>query len=427
MPKSNKLYLKTLSEVRAHLKASYHAGDRVPSHTALADMFGVSPSTIHQVIKALQDEKLVEARARSGVVIAGKKTSAKRPAGVAAQGRKKTLRVAGITHLSEAHLEDNIKNDPIYTLLVKEAERRGITLQWPIHQHRSKLTPERSRPNLLKVPWNRIDAAFVLEVFDEETLTNLQIRNRPVVAIDQDATTYGLHSVSFDNRAVGRTVARHLHGLGHRRFAMVREFNRLGFAGDPAIVDRCQGFEATLERLGDALIHRACPEVAVRGSMRMGIAKHTRDRIAKWRELPALERPTALFAANTYQLRKVIDLFASHNVHIPANLSLMTTSWDDHVSIAKPMSRNRAASRPTRPEDRLALTYVHLDLAAMVERAFDVIEMVAAGKPVTLGAESASGLGTGARLITAPASIRQGDSTRSVTPPRKSLPGVDYR
>jgi LacI family transcriptional regulator len=77
-----------------------------------------------------------------------------------------------------------------------------------------KLLLERRVEGLIVVA-NWIFAGF-------QFLSDIEKNNVPVVVVDRDLTSSGIHSVLVDNEAGGYMAIRHLHSLGHTRIAVIR-------------------------------------------------------------------------------------------------------------------------------------------------------------------------------------------------------------
>ena len=107
--------------------------------------------------------------------------------------------------------------------------------------------------NSAKVAWNSFDVGLLVELEDAQTLSDPMLKQRPVLAVDLDATEFGIESVTFDDYGAGRLAARHLFELGHRRFAVTDEINDPGWPAEITWLARRHGFEAEAGRLGGCI------------------------------------------------------------------------------------------------------------------------------------------------------------------------------
>src|SRR4029077_6523829 len=116
-----------------------------------------------------------------------------------------------------------------------------------------RTTPARNRIDLRRVPWNDSDLGLLIDSEDSETLSDPMLARRRVLAVDRDATAYGLDSVTFDNAGAGRVAARYLFELGHRRFAITDETSEPGWPSEQTWLARRHGFEAAIGFLGGCI------------------------------------------------------------------------------------------------------------------------------------------------------------------------------
>ena len=99
-----------------------------------------------------------------------------------------------------------------------------------------------------------MDGLFVMGFDDARTLSHPRLRAGPVLVLDQDATPYGLDSVTFDDALAGELAARHLLDLGHRHFGLIEQVSKAGFPHDPAWFQRKTGFERVV-LMGGGVLH----------------------------------------------------------------------------------------------------------------------------------------------------------------------------
>ncbi|WP_125130079.1 LacI family DNA-binding transcriptional regulator [Microbacterium sp. 10M-3C3] len=158
----------------------------------------------------------------------------------------------------------------------------------------------------------RVDAmiAVSLKLDDDETRSLLEL-DLPVIAIG--GPNPRLATLAVDDDAVGRTAARHLLDLGHRRIAHIgaapefdREFR--------IPTQRRQGFEATLADAGVSLTTAlfAPADFTLEGGAR-----------AATQLLRERDRPTAIFAASDEMAIGAVLAARDAGVRVPEDLSVV--------------------------------------------------------------------------------------------------------
>jgi DNA-binding LacI/PurR family transcriptional regulator len=154
------------------------------------------------------------------------------------------------------------------------------------------------------------------------------LRAHPVLAVDQDATAYGINSVAFGNTQAGAMVAQHLLELGHRRFAITDDFIDAGYPSDPAKLARRHGFEAAIGEAGGVLLPewRLPAPRRASASLRHQLVKRT---VAAWAAAPQNKRPTALFAFDHLPMTqgKLVEELAKSGLQVPGDLSIVAATW----------------------------------------------------------------------------------------------------
>lgn len=356
MPRTNKLFLAITEQVRAQLRSTLQPGERLPSSRALAGSYGVSRTLIQRVLGLLEQEGMVQIRDRSGVIYKGVSPRTKaRPA--------RKLSICAITKLTQ-HEHDVAANE-LHGLLQKEARARGHRFQWSVNPHSGRQTPARDLIDLDRVPWNDFDVGLLLEVDQAEILNDPRMRKEKLIAVDQDATRFGIASVCFDDFGAGALAAQYLHRLGHRRFAVTQEICEVGFPPDPAHVARRQGFEWMAERLCGTVRPAWRIEVPYIFASVRKLVPTTIRFMQPWPEWPIDRRPTALFTASGFRLPEILGELVRAGVQTPRDLSIVGTHWHHPYQIPR---------SDTGTGEPLSLTHVHLDLHGLVRRALDVAE-----------------------------------------------------
>ncbi len=183
----------------------------------------------------------------------------------------------------------------------------------------------------------------------ERDRDRLAAKGVPLVVIDPPVEPgAGVRSVASTNWQGGRSAARHLLALGHRRIAVI--------AGPLDVWSaraRLDGYRAALLQAGVAM-----DESLVRSGEFCASAGRTQALALL--DLP--EPPTAVVAGNDGQAFGVLQALAERGLRAPADVSV--TGFDD-VSVA-------AWAAP-------ALTTVSQPLEAMAATAFRMLRLVAAG------------------------------------------------
>lgn len=379
MPRPDNTFQVLLSELRNLIVSSIRPGELMPSHRELARTYGVAPDTIHRAIRVLAREKLVRIRARIGCI------RAPEPAPRTAKRRATPLRI-GI--ISRRNKTEWLLNE-LYDLVFQEAARRGIELVEVPNPRRGRTTPARSRIELTRIPWNSFDVGMLFEVEDALTLSDPLLKRRTVLAVDQDATAYGIDSVSYNDWQAGQLAARHLFELGHRRFAVSDEANDPEWPIDAAWTDRRLGFESELARLG-GIIRPAWRVEMPRFRRDFEAASTYRRQIAAWLAAGRTFLPTALFSVSMWRLDEFATALNAAGLRIPRDLSVVGLSErHEHAEI-----------------HGLRVTHITVNTPALVTRAFDAAEELAqrAGK-------SEKRTRTSGHLFSVPVLLAPGDST----------------
>jgi hypothetical protein len=265
-------------------------------------------------------------------------------------------------------------SDP-YRTLYAEAGLLGIEVVTYNNPRASHPIPRRNRIDWPLVPWSRFDVGLLVEVEFPDSLSDPILRRHRVLAVDQDARFFGLHSVCCDDRGAGREAARLLWGLGHRRFAVTDQVNVRGWSAEPTWLARRQGFEEAVLKLGGLLR----PDWRVPGgrNARLPELKQGAALVAeRWGALPPRQRPTALLGTDLRVLGQLIPALAAKGIHVPRDLSVIGFTWGRKGS----KGRRKAGPIPGEAGDRRptlsgkAMTAIAIDLPAMARRTFDVAE-----------------------------------------------------
>jgi DNA-binding LacI/PurR family transcriptional regulator/DNA-binding transcriptional regulator YhcF (GntR family) len=349
--------------LRRQIVGSFRAGERLPSKRELAGMHSVGPRTIERALKVLTTEGYVQVQPRVGSI----RTSLDEPP--ARDSKKSSLKKLSVGIMTRRSA-DEWAGIEIYPALLNEATARGIEVVPVPNPHSYRQPPGRNLVNLARVPWNTFDVGLLVEAEDTIRLRDPLLYSRRVLAVDQDATAYGLDSVAFDDVQAGAITARHFLELGHQRFAVTEEVNDPGIPGDPAFMSRRYGFEAALCEAGGLMLPQWRLPVPRRGFK--GFHHHfVKAVVNTWASAAPAQRPTALFAVLQHPIvdGAFLDELNKHGIRVPRDLSIIGTTWG---------GKFYGNIEPVR--NGMRYTCVDFDLAALVRRTFDAARRLAAEK-----------------------------------------------
>lgn len=404
MARRDQRFQTLLDDLRRQVGNAFGPGESLPSTRDLASMHGVGTTTIQRALKQLKIEGCVTAVANVGW-FRSSDHRAKAADSSVRKSKRATLSVGLMTRRSAEELKDL----EIYSALLDEAKRRGIKIVAIPNRHVFRTTLERNRIELSRVPWNTFDVGLLVEAEDTIFLRDPALLERKVLAVDQDASAYGIDSVAFADAQGGALAARHLLELGHTHFAVTEEFNDPGYPADPARSARQQGFEAAIRDAGGVLqpkwrlpIYRRGNPTWNKGGVEQTDPKQlVKETVAAWVGAAASHRPTALFACAQGPLIEggLLDELAKHGIRVPRDLSIVAVTL---------RGKFWGGSEPVIHDVRL--TCIDFDLDALARRAFDAAAEIALEKRKT-----GSRLNRLPKVWLAPAMLAAG---RSTAPPR---------
>jgi DNA-binding LacI/PurR family transcriptional regulator len=352
MPRPDQLYQTLLVELRKQVLQSFAPGEALPSQRALADMHGAGQATVHRALSTLVKEGLVEARPRLGWLRTAQKSDG-------AKASRKALRVGIISRRAKAEFD----RYEIYDALRKEGQQRAHEVIFVPNLKEHHPTPGRNRVELRRVPWNSFDIALLVEIEDAQTLSDPVLKTHRVLSFDNDATPFGIESVTFDDYGAGRIAARHLFELGHRRFALTDEVNGPGWPAEATWTERSHGFQAEVGRLGGCIR----PEYRVpcsRSGGEFDARESGKRAVETWMALPSKLRPTALFAVDPSPLPALLNALKARAMSVPRDLSIIAMAgWSGEIE-----------------NSDLNFTTVRVELQSLVRRTLDVAAEIAERK-----------------------------------------------
>jgi len=147
----------------------------------------------------------------------------------------------------------------------------------------------------------------------------------PVVAVSVPAPDGSLPCVLVNDRAAAAEVARHLHGLGHRRFGYVG-----GRAGGYPDRERWLGYRDALATLGVA----TGTVLRIEGNFGSASGIAAAGRIL---ELEPERRPTAVFAASDMMAIGAIHRFREAGLAVPGDVSVVGFDGIEFADLCDPV------------------------------------------------------------------------------------------
>ena len=326
--------------VAAHLCDDLHEGrwsGSLPGVLRLAAELDVSPFTVRRALRQLEAEGVLTG---SGLG---------RSRGIAAQGKTKTsprrLHVAILRH--DAHLADCPQTSLVLIEIMQALEAAGHDVQFcKKSQLELKHDVRRMTSQLASTPAD----AWVVEAGSRPLLEWCATQPTPCLALYGRSGNLPLARTGPDGAPACRAATRHLLALGHRRIVLiVREAYR---KPTPGIGER-----AFLE------------ELAAHGVL-------TGDfNLPDWEETPKgfnhlLETlfqrtpPTAMIIDETPRLLAAVTFLGRHRIHIPEQVSLVSTDCDASLDWCHP-----------------GIAHMRWDNALIVRRVARWVDAMRKGKP----------------------------------------------
>ena len=195
----------------------------------------------------------------------------------------------------------------LLTSVAEQAAARGLNVV--LSTARADGDAESAYRSLLK--GRKVDGVVVgSEHFGLRQHTELLLKGIPFVMVGR-APLLPHYCIDADNVGGGRTMARHLLGLGHRRIAMVT-----GPVWHPASVDRAKGFSDAVEEAG-------LEPIVTRSEFRLDAAmRDVRETLERE------PRPTALCLAAGDLVTAGLRVAESIGLRVPLDLAVVV--FDDH-------------------------------------------------------------------------------------------------
>jgi DNA-binding LacI/PurR family transcriptional regulator len=232
--------------------------------------------------------------------------------------------------------------NPFFTDVVRGAEAAAEAAGAVVIVCNSGGDPARERKHLDVLEEQRVRGVLItpLEGGRDSRLEQLMRRGTPVVLVDRGSGHRNRCSVAVDDVLGGQLAGEHLRELGHQRLAFVG-----GPFSIPQVSDRRKGFAAVIGE-GSGLRVVATHELSAAAGRRAG------EEIA---DLPAAQRPTAVFCANDLVALGVLQEMTLRGLRVPRDVAIV--GYDDidfAAAAAVPLSSVR------QPREQLGRTAAEL-------------------------------------------------------------------
>jgi LacI family transcriptional regulator len=224
--------------------------------------------------------------------------------------------------------------NPFFTDLVLGAEDYVDERGYSVQVSNSAQEPGREHNHLQLLAQQRVGGVLLAPIWGlSDQVRQLRRRGIPVVLLDRAGDATDLCSVSVDDVEGGRLAVQHLLDQGHTHIALV------GGPGDlQQVRDRRLGAELARSQHGNAqLLVISTPNLDAAS----GVAA-----AGELAALAAVERPTAVFAANDLLAIGLLQGLVTSGLRVPEDVALL--GYDDisfAASAAVPLSSVRQPSR----------------------------------------------------------------------------------
>ncbi|MFJ8581752.1 LacI family DNA-binding transcriptional regulator [Micromonospora sp. NPDC093277] len=204
--------------------------------------------------------------------------------------------------------------NPFFTDVVRGAENAAEDQGVMVVVCNSSEDAQRERRHLDLLEEQRVRGVLITPVDDTRSsrLEELIERGTPVVLVDRGSGWHNRCSVAVDDVHGGRLAGEHLAALGHRRIA---------FVGGPMsiqqVADRHRG-------VSGAVAGKAELVAVATSSLTVSSGRAAAGQIA---DLPASERPTAVFCANDLLALGVLQEMTQRGVRVPQDIAIV--GYDD--------------------------------------------------------------------------------------------------
>ncbi|MEV8017099.1 LacI family DNA-binding transcriptional regulator [Streptomyces sp. NPDC086554] len=263
---------------------------------------GVSVATVSRVLNS-HPSVSPAARAR---VIAAVESLGYRPNAVARSLRTDQTRTLGLV------ISDVL--NPYFTALARSVEEAARALGYSVIIGNADERPELQDHHVRTLLDRRIDGLLVSPTDGGSPLILDAARSgTPMVFVDRWIPGVDVPVVRADGRQAVRDLVAHLHGLGHRRLAII--------AGPAATTTGSERVEAFRDALGAYGLE--LPEAYIgQGDFQADSGRRATERF-----LALPEPPEAVFAADNLMALGALDAIRAHGLRVPHDIAL--AAFDD--------------------------------------------------------------------------------------------------
>ncbi|MGW0759293.1 LacI family DNA-binding transcriptional regulator [Streptomyces sp. NPDC002814] len=262
---------------------------------------GVSVATVSRV---LNDHPSVSAHARTRV-LAAVETLDYRPNAVARSLRTDQTHTLGL-------VISDVMN-PYFTELARSVEEEARALGYSVIIGNADERPELQDHHVRNLLDRRIDGLLVSPTDGGSPLMLDAARRTPMVFVDRWIPGVDVPVVRADGRAAVRDLVAHLHGLGHRRLAIIA-----GPAATTTGSERVEAFRQALAEYGIPL-----PAAYIgQGDFQAESGRRVTDGF-----LGLAEPPEVVFAADNLMALGALDAVRARGLRVPRDIAL--AAFDD--------------------------------------------------------------------------------------------------
>ncbi|MBN1482459.1 GntR family transcriptional regulator [candidate division KSB1 bacterium] len=284
----------------------FMAGERLPAERLLAEKYGVTRMTIRQAIKLLVDQGFLQARQGSGTYIAERSPSAN-------QSENKIIGVL-LPDIQRGIMIDLIRG------IEDEAHSRGYNTilcntdnRWDKAEGYAGQLIANNVKGVIFVPIQDIENGARKEEKNRDLIDKFMNRGTPIVLVDHECKIKSTDIVVSDNFAGGYELTRYLIDMGHRRIAIVYDFE------ETSISDRIAGYQKALRDYNIEFDPRLIQKIK-----EYGFTESFSELI---KTIIHNIKATALFAMNDLLAADVYYHADKLKLHIPRDISVV--GYDD--------------------------------------------------------------------------------------------------
>lgn len=207
-------------------------------------------------------------------------------------------------------------SEPFYGRIVEGVDRVTYAAGFNLVLYLTHADRRREIAALEQIRQGRVDGLILMiRKAKSQAVIELKQQGVPLVLLLQEIRGSGIDSVRVDNVEGAVLAVQHLLAGGHRRIAFIA-----GPSLAPDSQERHKGYKLALERAGIAYDAR----LVVRGDFSFASGARAAEKLLN---LPAEERPTAIFAANDHMAMGAIKHLSERGVHVPQDVAVV--GFDD--------------------------------------------------------------------------------------------------